>query len=253
MDGKTVRMYSCGPTVYNYAHIGNMRTYVFMDLLTRGLKYEGQNVKSVMNITDVGHLLSDADDGEDKMEKAAKALQKTPTEIAEYYSSVFFSDLKKLNILRPNVTPKATDHIQEMIHDVEVLMEKGYGYELEDGIYFDIMKLPHYGKLSNIDLEEQIAGARVEVHNGKHHPADFAIWKKAEKEHIMQWESPWGMGYPGWHIECTTMSNKYLGEHFDIHSGGVIIFQSTMKMKLLKVKAYMVLILQIIGCTANLC
>ena len=221
LDGKTVRMYSCGPTVYNYAHIGNMRTYVFMDLLTRGLKFTGYKVKSIMNITDVGHLLSDADDGEDKMEKAAKAQQKTPFELAEYYSGVFFDDLKKLNILCPNATPKATDHIKEMIHDVEVLLEKGYGYELADGIYFDIMKLPHYGQLSNIDLEEQIAGARVEVHNGKRHPADFAIWKKAEKEHIMQWESPWGMGYPGWHIECTTMSNKYLGQKFDIHSGGV--------------------------------
>ncbi len=221
MDGKTVRMYSCGPTVYNFAHIGNMRTYVFMDLLTRAMKYEGLKVKSVMNITDVGHLQSDADDGEDKMEKAAKAQQKSPYEIAEYYSSVFFDDLKKLNIQKPNLTPKATDHINEMIDIVKTLEDKGYGYEIDDGIYFDISKLAHYGQLSNIDLEEQIAGARVEVNSEKHHPADFAIWKKAEPTHIMQWESPWGMGYPGWHIECTAMSRKYLGDTFDIHTGGV--------------------------------
>lgn len=221
LDGKTVRMYSCGPTVYNFAHIGNMRTYVFMDLLVRAMKYEGLKVKSVMNITDVGHLLSDGDEGEDKMEKTAKAQNKSPYEIAEFYSKVFFEDLQKLNIVRPNLTPKATDHIQEMIDIVKTLEEKGYGYEIEDGIYFDIAKLKHYGQLSNIDLDEQIAGARVEVNNGKRHPADFAIWKKAEKEHIMQWESPWGMGYPGWHIECTAMSKKYLGEVFDIHTGGV--------------------------------
>lgn len=221
LDGNKVRMYSCGPTVYNYAHIGNMRTYIFMDQLVRTLKYNNYKVKSVMNITDVGHLLSDADDGEDKMEKAAKAQQKTPYEIADHYTKVFFSDLEKLNILKPNVTPKATDHIQEMIEVVEKLIENGYGYETSDGIYFDIMKLPHYGVLSPIDLEEQMAGARVEVNSEKRHPADFAIWKKADPNHIMQWESPWGMGYPGWHIECTTMSNKYLGDVFDIHTGGV--------------------------------
>ncbi|MEG2002418.1 MAG: class I tRNA ligase family protein, partial [Clostridia bacterium] len=214
LDGKTVRMYSCGPTVYNYAHIGNMRTYIFMDLLVRAMKYDGLKVKSVMNITDVGHLLSDADDGEDKMEKTAKAQHKSPYEIAEFYSKVFFEDLQKLNIIRPNLTPKATDHIQEMIDIVKVLEDKGYGYEIDDGIYFDISKLEHYGQLSNIDLDEQQSTGRVENNNGKRHPADFAIWKKAEPEHIMQWESPWGMGYPGWHIECTAMSRKYLGEVF---------------------------------------
>ncbi|MFI3166965.1 MAG: cysteine--tRNA ligase [Bacillota bacterium] len=216
-----VRMYSCGPTVYNYAHIGNMRTYIFMDLLTRTMKYDGLKVKSVMNITDVGHLLSDADDGEDKMEMAAKKLQKSPYEIAEYYTNVFFGDLKKLNIEKPNVTPKATDHINEMMEIVKVLQDKGIAYETSDGIYYDIEKCPEYGVLSNINLEEQIAGARVEVNTEKRHPADFAVWKHAPKEHIMQWESPWGMGYPGWHIECTAMSHKYLGEVFDIHTGGV--------------------------------
>ncbi|MFI3163613.1 MAG: cysteine--tRNA ligase [Bacillota bacterium] len=216
-----VKMYSCGPTVYNYAHIGNMRTYIFMDLLTRTLKYSGKKVKSVMNITDVGHLLSDADDGEDKMAIAAKRLQKSPYEIADYYTKVFFEDLAKLNIEKPNVTPKATDHIAEMINIVEVLQEKGIAYETSDGIYYDIEKFPGYGTLSNINLEEQIAGARVEVNTEKRHPADFAVWKHAPKEHIMQWQSPWGMGYPGWHIECTAMSHKYLGEVFDIHTGGV--------------------------------
>ncbi len=218
---RTVRMYSCGPTVYNFAHIGNMRTYIFMDILTRVLKYNGYKVKSVMNITDVGHLLSDADEGEDKMVKASKEQKKTPYEIAAFYTDVFFADLAKLNIARPNVTPKATDHIPEMIDIVKTLEERGFGYETDDGIYYDIAKFADYGRLSRINLEEQIAGARVEVNEGKRHPADFALWKKAPKEHIMQWESPWGMGYPGWHIECTAMSRKYLGDTFDIHTGGV--------------------------------
>lgn len=221
MDGKTVRMYSCGPTVYNYAHIGNMRTYIFMDLLRRTLRYEGYKVKGVMNITDVGHLLSDADDGEDKMEKAAKEQKKSPYEIADYYTGVFFEDLKKLNIGKPELTPKATEHIREMLDFVYTLCEKGYGYETSDGIYFDISKFPAYGQLSGINLEDQKAGARVEVNDEKRNPYDFAIWKKAPKEHIMQWDSRWGKGYPGWHIECSAMSKKYLGEVFDIHTGGV--------------------------------
>ncbi|MBR3751230.1 MAG: cysteine--tRNA ligase [Clostridia bacterium] len=219
-EGK-VGMYSCGPTVYNYAHIGNLRTYVFMDLLRRGLAHEGYKVKSVMNITDVGHLTSDADSGEDKMAKASREQQKTPYEIAAYYTGIFFRDIEALNIMRPNLTPKATDHIKEMIDFVQGLERGGYGYETSDGIYFDIEKFPAYGKLSDLKLDDQKAGARVEVNDEKHHPADFALWKKAPKEHIMQWESPWGMGYPGWHIECSAMSLKYLGEHFDIHTGGV--------------------------------
>ena len=221
IDGKCVRMYSCGPTVYNYAHIGNMRTYIFMDLLRRGLIYAGFKIKGVMNITDVGHLLSDADDGEDKMVKAAQEQKKSPYEIADYYTNVFMQDLKALNITKPNLIVKATDHIQEMIDYVQGLIDKGYGYETDDGIYFDIAKFEDYGKLSGINLEEQIAGSRVDINTGKRHPADFAIWKKAEKNHIMQWESPWGMGYPGWHIECSAMSKKYLGDYFDIHTGGV--------------------------------
>ena len=219
-EGKAY-MYSCGPTVYNYAHIGNLRTYIFMDLFRRTLRYDGYKLKGVMNITDVGHLLSDGDTGEDKMQKASREQKKSPWEIAAYYTDVFFTDLKKLNIGKPEIIAKATDHIQEMIDYVQKLVEKGYGYEIYDGIYFDIGKFPGYGKLSRLNLEEQQAGARVEVNSQKRHPADFALWKKAEPEHIMQWPSPWGMGYPGWHIECSAMSLKYLGMPFDIHTGGV--------------------------------
>ena len=220
-EGKTVTMYSCGPTVYNYAHIGNLRTYVFMDLVRRTLKYDGYKLKGVMNITDVGHLMSDGDEGEDKMEVAAKKQRKSPYEIAAYYTDVFFKDIAALNIGKPEILAKATDHIQDMIKYVETLMEKGYAYETSDGIYFDISRFKDYGKLSRLNLDDQIAGARVEVNGEKRHPADFALWKKAPKEHIMQWPSPWGMGYPGWHIECSAMSKKYLGSVIDIHSGGV--------------------------------
>lgn len=221
LDGNTVRMYACGPTVYGYAHIGNMRTYIFMDIIRRALRYTGYNLKGVMNITDVGHLVSDADEGEDKVAKAAKEQRKTPEEITAHYTEIFMRDIDKLNIGHPEVIAKATDHIKEMQDCVLQLMEKGYAYEISDGIYFDIAKFDGYGKLSGANLDEQIAGARVDVNDEKRHPADFAIWKKADKNHIMQWESPWGMGYPGWHIECSAMSMKYLGETFDIHSGGV--------------------------------
>ena len=221
LSDKKVTMYSCGPTVYNYAHIGNLRTYIFMDIFRRTLRYDGYKLKGVMNITDVGHLMSDGDDGEDKMEKASREQKKSPYEIAEYYTKIFFDDLAKLNIGRPEIIAKATDHIADMIKYVQALLDKGYAYEIADGIYFDIGKFPEYGKLSRLNLEEQQAGARVEVNSQKRHPADFALWKKAEPNHIMQWESPWGMGYPGWHIECSTMSRKYLGDVFDIHTGGV--------------------------------
>jgi len=216
-----VSMYSCGPTVYNFAHIGNMRTFLFVDTLRRVLKYNGYRLKGVMNITDVGHLESDSDTGEDKMQAAAKKENRSPYEIAEFYTKAFFEDLKKLNIERPEYTPKATDYINQMIDFVQKLVEKGYGYETSDGIYFDISKFAEYGKLSGINLEDQIAGARVEVNPEKRNPFDFALWKKAPKEHIMQWPSPWGMGYPGWHIECSALGREFLGEEFDIHSGGV--------------------------------
>ena len=221
LQGNLVRMYSCGPTVYSYAHIGNMRTYIFMDLLRRSLRYCGYKVKGVMNITDVGHLLSDGDDGEDKMQKAARKEGKTPWEIAAFYTEAFFKDIDALNVGRPEIIAKATEHIPEMIEFVKGLMEKGYAYEISDGIYFDISKFPGYGKLSGQTVDEKEAGARIEENGEKRHPADFALWKKADKNHIMQWESPWGMGFPGWHIECSAMSKKYLGEVFDLHTGGI--------------------------------
>ena len=221
LQGNLVRMYSCGPTVYSYAHIGNMRTYIFMDLLRRSLRYCGYKVKGVMNITDVGHLLSDGDEGEDKMQKAATREGKTPWEIAAFYTEAFFKDIDALNVGRPEIIAKATDHIPEMIEFVKGLMEKGYAYEISDGIYFDIGKFPGYGKLSGQTVDEKEAGARIEENSEKRHPADFALWKKADKNHIMQWESPWGMGFPGWHIECSAMSKKYLGEVFDLHTGGI--------------------------------
>ena len=222
-DPDEVKIYSCGPTVYSFAHIGNMRTYIFMDSLRRVLKREGFHLKHVMNVTDVGHLTSDADEGEDKMEKAARKAQKSPWEIADFYAKAFFRDLERLNIDRPEIIAKATEHIDGMIEYVEQLCEKGYGYETSDGIYFDISKFPEYGKLSRAKLDEQLAGGsdRVAVNDEKRNPADFALWKKAPKEHIMQWPSPWGMGYPGWHIECSEMSREYLGDLLDIHTGGV--------------------------------
>ncbi len=216
-----VRIYSCGPTVYSYAHIGNMRTYIFMDELRRALKLNGYKLLHAMNITDVGHLTSDGDEGEDKMAKASAEQKKTPYEIAAFYTDVFLRDIDSLHIDRPELIPHATDNIEEMIAFVVGLCEKGYGYETSDGIYYDISKFKDYGKLSRLNLDEQVAGARVEVNSEKRHPADFALWKKAPKEHIMQWPSPWGMGYPGWHIECSAMGLKYLGEYIDIHTGGV--------------------------------
>jgi cysteinyl-tRNA synthetase len=216
-----VSMYSCGPTVYLYASIGNFKTYVFSDVLRRTLEYNGLAVRQVMNVTDVGHLVSDADEGEDKVAAEAARQNKTPWEIAEYYAEVFFRDADRLNILRPSITSKATDHIPHMIRMVEEIVGNGYGYETDDGIYFDISKFPEYGRLSGVNLEKQMAGARVEINTEKRNAADFLLWRKAPKEHIMQWESPWGMGYPGWHIECSAMSREYLGDQFDIHTGGI--------------------------------
>ncbi len=221
LKGNTVRIYSCGPTVYSYAHIGNFRAYIFMDTLRRVLEYNGYQLQHVMNITDVGHLESDADDGEDKMEKAARKENKDPYEIADYYTKIFFQDMDRLHIEKPEIIAKATQHIPEMIEFVKGLVEKGYAYETSKGIYFDISKLDQYPVLSNRNLEEQIAGARVDVDTEKRNPYDFALWIKAPKNHIMKWESPWGLSYPGWHIECSAMGRKYLGDEFDIHTGGI--------------------------------
>ena len=198
-----------------------MRTNIFQDVLRRVLKYNGYNIKHVMNITDVGHLVSDGDEGEDKMVKSAKEMHKSPIEIAEHYTKLFFEDLKELNIETPEIVCKATDHINEMIKFVQKLIDNGYAYETTTAIYFDVSKLDKYGILSGINLEDQKAGARVEVDTEKRNPYDFALWIKAPENHLMKWESPWGLAYPGWHIECSAMGQKYLGEQFDIHTGGI--------------------------------
>lgn len=221
LNDKEVRIYSCGPTVYSYAHIGNFRSYIFMDNLRRVLEYNGYKLKHVMNITDVGHLESDADEGEDKMEKAARKENKDPYEIANYYTKVFFEDMSKLNIEKPEIIAKATDHISDMLEFVKKLVANGYAYETSRAIYFDISKLDKYPVLSNRKLDEQIAGARVDVDEEKKSPYDFAVWIKAPENHIMKWNSPWGLSYPGWHLECSAMGRKYLGDEFDIHTGGI--------------------------------
>lgn len=221
LDKNVVKLYSCGPTVYSFAHIGNFRAYIFMDTLRRVLKYNGYTLKHVMNITDVGHLESDGDEGEDKMLKAAKREKKDPYEIAKYYTEAFMKDIEKLNIDKPEIITKATENIEQMIEYVQDIIKNGYAYETSKGIYFDISKLDKYPILSNRKIDEQIAGARVEVDPEKRNPYDFAIWIKAPESHIMKWNSPWGLSYPGWHLECSTMSRRFLGEEFDIHTGGV--------------------------------
>ena len=219
-EGK-VKIYSCGPTVYKDATIGNMRTNLLNDTLRRVLKYNGYELKHVMNITDVGHLVSDGDEGEDKMLKSAREEHKSPLEIAEHYTKLFFRDLERLNIETPEVVCKATDHIKEMLEMVQKIMKNGYAYETSTAIYFDVSKLDKYGLLSGINLNDQKAGARVDIDPEKRNPYDFALWIKAPANHLMKWDSPWGPSYPGWHIECSAMSTKYLGEEFDIHTGGI--------------------------------
>ena len=221
LDGKEVRMYSCGPTVYYNAHIGNLRAYLFMDSLRRTLKYNGYKLKHVMNITDVGHLTSDADEGEDKMMVAAKRENKNPWEIAKYYTDLFLQDIESLNIERPEIIAKATEHIDVMEEYVKKIIANGYTYQTEDTIYFDTSKLPNYGILSGKKPDEQKAGARVDFDTNKKNLTDFALWIKAPKEHIMQWDSFFGKCYPGWHLECSAMGYKYLGDEFDIHTGGI--------------------------------
>ncbi len=221
IDDKAVRIYTCGPTVYYYAHIGNLRSYLFMDNLRRVLKYNGYELQHAMNITDVGHLVSDADEGEDKMMKAARRENKDPYEIAEFYMNRFLEDLEKLNVSRPEIICRATEHIKDMEEYVKKIIENGYAYETKDTIYFDTSKLDKYGVLSNIKIDEQKAGARVEFDDEKRNVTDFALWIKAPENHIMKWDTFWGKCYPGWHIECSAMSRKYLGELFDIHTGGI--------------------------------
>lgn len=217
-SGKNVTMYNCGPTVYDFAHIGNLRTFLFADILRRTLEHDGYRVKQVMNITDVGHMLGDADVGEDKMEAAAKREKIDPLAVARKYEEQFMSDIKRLNIEPAFKYPRASDHVEEMIKIISVLLEKGIAYKAGGDIYYDISKFLKYGALSGNTVEALKAGARVEVNDKKKSPFDFALWINNPK-HILQWEAPWGKGYPGWHIECSAMSTKYLGETIDIHTG----------------------------------
>lgn len=221
-EGNTVTMYTCGPTVYNFAHIGNLRTYVFEDVLVRALAMAGFEIKRVMNVTDVGHLTDDADRGEDKMEKGAAREGKTVWEIAQFYLDAFEADMDHLNILPPTIWCKATDEIDTQIDQVKLLEERGFTYTTSDAVYFDTSKLSDYGKLSRQNLDELEAGKRVEM-GEKKNPTDFALWKRspAGTQRLMEWPSPWGVGFPGWHIECSSMAIKYLGEYLDIHCGGI--------------------------------
>ncbi|HVS79963.1 MAG TPA: cysteine--tRNA ligase [Candidatus Paceibacterota bacterium] len=220
----SVGMYHCGPTVYNYAHIGNLRAYVFADTIRRTFEFAGYKVKQVVNITDVGHLTSDADTGKDKIEERARTENKSASEIANFYTEAFFKNLKDLNVnTAGTLFPKASEHIKEQIDLIRRLEEKGFTYKTSDGIYFDTAKFKDYGKLGHVDLAGQVEGARVEINSEKRHPTDFALWKFSQpyEKRLQEWESPWGVGFPGWHIECSAMSMKYLGETFDIHTGGI--------------------------------
>ena len=226
LSDKTVTMYSCGPTVYDYTHIGHMRKFIMDDVLKRTLVYLGYNVRHVMNITDVGHLSSDADSGVDKLEKGAAKTGKTVWEVAEYYTKFFEDTMSAVGVQKPDVTCRATDNIDAMISLIKELEQKGYTYKTDEAVYFNVAKFAHYGELSGQRLEEKMQGARDEVHLdvGKVNPADFALWffrVGRFADHTMHWDSPWGDGFPGWHIECSAMSMKYLGETLDIHTGGV--------------------------------
>ena len=221
INGK-VGMYVCGPTVYGYPHLGHAKSYISFDVIYRFLKYIGYDVKYVQNITDVGHLVGDADSGESKIEKQAKIEQIDPYQIAYKYELVYFEMMDKLNVLRPDISCRATGHIIEIIDMVQTLVDKGYAYVTDVGnVYFDITKFSEYGKLSNRTIDNTVSGERITVADDKRRNEDFALWKKADDNHLMKWPSPWGVGYPGWHIECSVMSKKYLGDTFDIHGGGM--------------------------------
>ena len=222
LHGNNVGMYVCGPTVYGYPHLGHAKSYISFDVIYRYLKYKGYNVKYVQNITDVGHLVGDADEGESKVEKQAKIEKVDPYQIAYKYEKIYFECMEKLNVLKPDVSCRATGHIIEIIDMVQTLVDKGYAYVTkENNVYFEIDKFKDYGKLSRRNLDETVSGERIDVASDKKRPEDFALWKSADSTHLMKWPSPWGEGYPGWHIECSVISKKYLGNTFDIHGGGM--------------------------------
>ena len=216
-----VGIYVCGPTIYDHSHVGHAKVYVSFDTIVRYLRYVGYKVRYVQNITDVGHLTDDADEGEDKILRRAARDRTEPMELVETYMRSYFEDMDALNVARPNISPRPSCHITEQIQLAETLLEKGHAYEVNGSIYFDVASWPEYGKLSGRRVEDQEEGARVAINPDKRHPADFAVWKKAEKGHILRWPSPWGWGYPGWHVECSAMATKYLGQPFDIHGGGL--------------------------------
>ncbi len=216
-----VGIYVCGPTIYDHAHVGHAKVYVSFDAIVRYLRYAGYEVRYVQNITDVGHLTDDADEGEDKILRRAARDRVEPMELVETYMRSYFEDMDALNVIRPNISPRPSCHITEQIELAQELLEKGHAYEVNGSVYFDVASWPEYGKLSGRKVEEQEEGARVAINPDKRHPADFAVWKKAEKGHILRWPSPWGWGYPGWHAECSVMATKYLGQPFDIHGGGL--------------------------------
>ena len=221
MTPGSVRMYVCGPTVYGDSHLGHAKSYVSFDVIVRYLRHLGYRVLYVQNITDVGHLTDDADEGEDKIEKQSRHDRVHPMQLVESYTRSYFEDMDALGVLRPDISPRATGHIQEQIQMIRRLIEKGVAYEANGSVYFSVEAFPEYGKLSGRSVEDLTAGARVGVNREKREPADFALWKRAEPGHILHWPSPWGEGYPGWHIECSAMAIKYLGESFDIHGGGL--------------------------------
>ncbi len=216
-EGK-VNMYVCGPTVYDFPHLGHAKTYVNFDVIVRYLRHQGYDVLYVQNITDVGHLL---DSGEDRVLRKARQTSSLPMQIVEKYTRIYFDNMDALNVVRPDISPRASAHIPEQIEMVKTLLEKGHAYEVNGSVYFDVSSFDEYGKLSGRVLEEQEEGARVAVLDEKRDPHDFALWKRADPEHILRWNSPWGEGFPGWHIECSAMAKKYLGETFDIHGGGI--------------------------------
>ena len=220
--GNNVGMYVCGPTVYGFPHLGHAKSYISFDIVYRYLKFKGYNVKYVQNITDVGHLVGDADSGESKIEKQAKIEMIDPYQIAYKYELSYFDCMNKLNVQRPDISCRATGHIIEIIDMVQTLIDKGFAYVTENNnVYFEVSKFKDYGKLSNRNLDDTVSGERINVADDKKRPEDFALWKSADENHLMKWESPWGVGYPGWHIECSVMSKKYLGDTFDIHGGGM--------------------------------